>query len=152
MKFKITSIALLLMGGLVFVSSCKEDEENVIEPLKTTINVDIDGVAWKTEQVVTIKNGSDYVITATKDLESLVLVLPEISADTFYVNSGDGTDATYYIDPSDPQKVYYASSGTIIITQVNTNDFYADFSLNTKNAINQKKIFTNGKMVKITIP
>ena len=152
MRLKITTALVILMGGLLFSSSCSKDEEILIEPIKTTVTASIDGTTWKTEEVFSTKTGGEYYITAVKGDENLVIRLPEIKADTFVISTGNPTAATYYMDPTDPLKIYAAGSGSVIITKVNANDFDATFSFSAKNAMNQKKEFTNGNMLKITIP
>ena len=152
MRLKITTALIILMGGLLFSSSCSKDEETLIEPIKTTITTSIDGTTWKTEDVISIKSGGEYFITAIKGDESLIIRIPEITADTFVISTGNPTAAVYSLDDTDPIKIYNAGSGSVIITKVNATDFDATFSFSTKNAIGQKKEFTNGNMIKITIP
>lgn len=152
MKFKITTSLVILMSGLLFTSSCSKDAETIIEPIVTTVTTSIDGTTWKTEEVFSTKSGGEYFITAIKGDENLIIRLPEITADTFVISTGNPTAATYSMDLTDPLKIYAAGSGSIIITKVNATDFDATFSFSTKNAINQKKEFTNGNMIKISIP
>lgn len=155
MKSKITLIALFLMGGLLFNSSCKKTEEAIVDQIAKNIDVLIDGDKWHTETIATVKNGNDFNISAVKGTtESLVFKLTDLSVGKYSLAPGSGNSAVFTNGNDLTKNIYSATSGEVEITAIikDGKEFEAIFHFNSINANLDIKAFTSGTMVNIQIP
>jgi hypothetical protein len=155
MKSKFTLIALFLMGGLLFNSSCKKTEEAIVDKIAENIDVLIDGDKWHTETITTVKNGNNYIITALKGTnESLIFTLTDLAVGEYSLKPGSGNSAVF-TNGNDPAKnIYSAGGGSVKITAIieDGKEFEGTFEFTAFNANLDSKMFTSGTMINIKNP
>ena len=155
MKSKFTLIALFLMGGLLFNSSCKKTEEAIIDKIAENVDVLIDGDKWHTETITTVKSGNNYVITAIKGTtESLMFTLTDLAVGEYSLKPGTGNSAVYTNGTDFAKNIYSAASGHVKITAIieDGKEFEGTFEFTAFNANLDSKMFTVGTLVNIKNP
>jgi hypothetical protein len=159
MKSRLNAIVLLflLMGSTLFLSSCKDEEEDIETPI--VCGLPNGTLKWTSDGAERCANASlfgDYGIfltvngitsqgqTLTLELDSLSVGTHEISADANYMLYTDNLAVVWEATNEQP--------GTITITSHNeqTNRLEATFNVNLVNPINGATKSLSSGQLKIT--
>ena len=153
MKTKSTLLVLFVLGGLLFNSGCKKEAENIIDSIKTNIDVKINGDQWRTETVTSTTQNNTHIISAIKGTESLIISLTDFAVGTYPIDLTNNT--AIFTNGTDLMKnIYTAGSGEVKITGIikDGKEFEGTFSFITINASGDVKTFTSGVLTNILLP
>lgn len=102
-----------------------------------TFTASINNSAWEASVFGAVKNGNQYVITATKGNESIVITVPGTTAGTYNINPTDTTlDALLYTpDYNNTNNYYLSTQGVVDLTKVNSGKLTGTFNVWAKNSI-----------------
>ncbi len=106
------------------------------EALVGSFTASINNVSWQAGFSGAVKNGNQYIITATKDNSSLVITIPGITTGNYTINPFDTTlEALLYTpDVNMSANNYVSTQGTVELTTISQGRLTGTFSVWAKNS------------------
>lgn len=102
-----------------------------------TFSASINGNLWQPSVFGAVKNGNQYVISASKDNATLVITIPNTTTGTYIINPNDTSlDAVLYTpDYTVPGNYYLSTQGEVNLTKVMDGRVTGNFTGYAKNSI-----------------
>jgi hypothetical protein len=97
----------------------------------------INGTAWEASFSGAVKNGNQYIITATKDNATLVITIPGTAVGTYNINPADTTlEALLYTPNTANMNDYYVSTqGAVDVAKISSGRLTGTFNVYAKNSL-----------------
>ena len=98
----------------------------------------INGVAWTASVSGAVKQGPQYIITATKDTSVILITIPGLTVGNYIINPMDTTlDAVVYTpNTGTPAKSYIGTQGDVNLSKVSLGRLTGTFAVWAKNTQN----------------
>lgn len=121
---------ILVFAIVLILAACQQ--------LIGSFTASINGTAWTASVSGAVKQGPQYIITATKDTSVILITIPGLSTGTYNINPMDTTlDAVVYTPNTDtPANSYIGTQGSVNLTSVNLGRLTGTFNVYAKNTQN----------------
>lgn len=121
MKKDQTIIKLALISVVVFtlgLVGCDKSQEEIVEDITPVVTAKVSGQEWSTKIAVGV-NSTLFVLTASKDKEAIVLILPTKAIGVYTIDLINN-NASYVMNVDSVANTYLAFEGEINLESMNT--------------------------------